>query len=58
MTADDVSVPPALADVISRSLEKKPKNRWQSIEELLPLFFLAYPLDAYYVPPERMRGSL
>ncbi len=36
MTAADVSVPPALADLISKSLEKNPENRWQRVEELLP----------------------
>ncbi|MEO5590491.1 MAG: serine/threonine-protein kinase, partial [Gemmatimonadaceae bacterium] len=39
-TADDVtthraSVPPALANVIMRCLEKKPADRWQTAEELV-----------------------
>ncbi len=37
VTAHGVSMPLALADAVSKCLEKNPKNRWQSIEELLPL---------------------
>ena len=30
------SVPPALADLVMKCLEKKPADRWQSAEELIP----------------------
>jgi len=30
------SVPPALADLVSRCLEKKPADRWQTADELIP----------------------
>jgi serine/threonine-protein kinase len=32
------AVPPALAQVVMRCLEKKPADRWQNVEELLPHF--------------------
>jgi tRNA A-37 threonylcarbamoyl transferase component Bud32/tetratricopeptide (TPR) repeat protein/TolB-like protein len=36
VTRHRASVPPALEQLVMRCLEKKPADRWQSVEELLP----------------------
>ncbi len=38
VTSRRAAVPPAMADIVMRCLEKKPADRWQSAEELLPKF--------------------
>ena len=38
VTARRTSVPPAFAEIVMKCLEKKPADRWQRVEDLIPLF--------------------
>ncbi len=55
--AQEIRVPPSLADVIFKCLEKNPKDRFQSAEELKEAFDLSFaPLTVRSLTPLKKRG--
>jgi serine/threonine protein kinase len=59
VTTHRAGAPPQLAHVLMRCLEKDPANRWQSVDELLPLLEeLVVSLGARAAPKDANERSL